>query len=343
MTFTFPWRFVLTALHASTALRTCRRCAWLFAIFALAHAAHAQEKYPSRPVRLVVPFAPGGGADISARTIAAKLGERFREQVLVDNRPGAGGNVGTDLVAKSPPDGHTLLLVSSSYGANPALYKLSFDPVDGFEPITLVSQQPFILVVHPSLPARSVKELIALARAQPGSLNYASSGAGGIVHLGTEYFKSMTGVDIVHIPYKGGNTAHNDLVAGFVQVYFGTILSTLPVVKSGKLRALGVSTEKRNSALPAVPTVAEAGVAGFSFSGWYAMLAPLRTPGAITAVLHREIVALLQAPEVRERLAAEGSTVVAGSPEELRAHLQRDIQKWQKVVKAANIRLDASQ
>jgi tripartite-type tricarboxylate transporter receptor subunit TctC len=271
------------------------------------------------------------------------LTERVGQQVVVENRPGAGGNVGTDLASKAPPDGYTLLLVSSSYGANPSLYKLSFDPVNGFEPITLVSQQPFILVVHPSLPARSVKELIALARAKPGSLNYASSGAGGIVHLGTEYFKSMAGVDIVHIPYKGGNTAHNDLVAGFVQVYFGTILSTLPVVRSGKLRALGVSTEKRNSALPDVPTVAEAGVPGFAYSGWYAVLAPARTPRDITTALNREIVTLLQAPDVKDRLAAEGSTVVASTPEELRTHLQRDIAKWQKVVKAANIRLDASQ
>ena len=303
----------------------------------------AQEKYPTRPVRIIVPFPPGGGADISARTIAAKLTERFAAQVLVENRPGAGGNVGAELTAKAAPDGYTLMLVSSSYGANPALYKLSFDPVNGFEPITLVSQQPFILVVHPSLPVRSVKELVALAKAQPGSLNYASSGAGGIVHLGTEYFKSMTGVDIVHIPYKGGNTAHNDLVTGFVQVYFGTILSTLPVVKSGKLRALGVSTDKRTPALPGVPTVAEAGVPGFSFSGWYAVLAPLKTPAQITALLNREIVALLQAPEVRDRLAAEGSTVVASTPEALRTHLQRDIQKGQKVVKAGNIRLGATQ
>jgi tripartite-type tricarboxylate transporter receptor subunit TctC len=303
----------------------------------------AQDKYPSRAVRLVVPFAPGGGADISARTIAAKLTERFREQVVVDNRPGAGGNLGVELVSKAPPDGYTLLLVSSSYGANPSLYKLSFDPVNGFEPITLVSQQPFILVVHPSLPARTVKELVTLAKAKPGSLNYASSGSGGIVHLGTEYFKSMTGVDIVHIPYKGGNTAHNDLVAGFVQVYFGTILSTLPVVKSGKLRALGVSTDKRNTALPDVPTVAEAGVPGFAFSGWYAVLAPAKTPKEVTDVLNREIVALLQAPDVKNRLAAEGSTVVASTQGELRDHLERDIAKWRKVVKAANIRLDASQ
>jgi tripartite-type tricarboxylate transporter receptor subunit TctC len=331
---------VLQVWRPSIALGSPRRYAWLFAVVALAHAAHGQEKYPSRPVRLIVPFAPGGGADISARTIAAKLSERFREQVLVDNRPGAGGNVGTELVAKSPPDGHTLLLVSSSYGANPALYKLSFDPVNGFEPITLVSQQPFILVVHPSLPTRTVKELIALAKAKPGALNYASSGAGGIVHLGTEYFKSMAGIDLVHIPYKGGNTAHNDLVAGFVQIYFGTILSTLPVVKSGKLRALGVTTEKRNAALPDVPTVAEAGVPGFSFSGWYAVLAPAKTPRDITMALNRDIVALLQAPDVKERLAAEGSTVVASTPEALREHLRRDIAKWQKVVKAANIRLE---
>jgi tripartite-type tricarboxylate transporter receptor subunit TctC len=313
------------------------------ALFMASGGAFAQERYPSRAVRLIVPFAPGGGADISARAIAAKLSDRFGQQVLVDNRPGAGGNVGTDLASKSAPDGYTLLLVSSSYGANPSLYKLSFDPVNGFEPITLVSQQPFILVVHPSLPARSVKELIGLAKAKPGSLNYASSGAGGIVHLGTEYFKSMAGVDIVHVPYKGGNTAHNDLIAGFVQVYFGTILSTLPVVKSGKLRALGVSTDKRNIALADVPTVAEVGVPGFAFSGWYAMLAPARTPKEITAQLYRETVALLHSPEITDRLAAEGSTVVASTPEQLREHLQRDIAKWQKVVKASNIRLDASQ
>ena len=311
--------------------------------FMAAGPASAQDKYPSRAIRLIVPFAPGGGADISGRTIAAKLTERFGQQVIVDNRPGAGGNLGVELASKSPPDGYTLLLVSSSYGANPSLYKLSFDPVNGFEPITLVSQQPFILVVHPSLPARSVKELIALAKAKPGSLNYASSGAGGIVHLGTEYFKSVAGIDIVHIPYKGGNTAHNDIVAGFVQVYFGTILSTLPVVKSGQVRALAVSTEKRNAALPDVPTIAEAGLPGFAFGGWYALLAPAKTPKEITTLLNREVVALLQAADVKERLAAEGSTVVASTPEQLRQHLQRDIAKWQKVVKAANIRLDASQ
>ena len=311
------------------------------AVLGPASGALAQERYPARAARVIVPFAPGGGADISARVIAAKLTDRLAQQFIVENRPGAGGNVGTELANRAAPDGYTLLLVSSSYGANPALYKLSFDPVSGFEPITLVSQQPFLLVVHPSVPARSVKELVALAKAKPGALNYASSGAGGIVHLGTEYFKSVAGVDIVHIAYKGGSTSHNDLVAGNVQVYFGTILSTLPVVKSGKLRVLGVSSEKRNPALPDIPAVGET-VKGFAFSGWYAVLAPPRTPRDITALLNREIVALLQSPEVKDRLAAEGSMVAATSQEQLVEHLKRDIAKWARVVKATGIRLDAT-
>jgi len=321
--------------------RAIRLTLVLPALLCAAPVAMAQERYPARAARLIVPFAPGGGADISARVIAAKLTERLGQQFIVENRPGAGGNVGTEIAYRAAPDGYTLLLVSSSYGANPSLYKLSFDPVSGFEPVTLVSQQPFLLVVHPSVPARSVKELVALAKARPGALNYASSGAGGIVHLGTEYFKSLAGVDIVHIPYKGGNTAHNDLVAGNVQLYFGTILSTLPVVKSGKLRVLGVSSEKRNPALPDVPAVGET-IKGFAFSGWYAVLAPPRTPREITALLNRETVALLQSPEVKDRLAAEGSTVAATSQEQLVEHLKRDIAKWARVVKTAGIKLDAA-
>ena len=318
-----------------------RFAALLLAFFGQACDTMAQERYPARTARIIVPFAPGGGADISARLISAKLTERLGQQFIVENRPGAGGNLGTELAYKAPPDGYSLLLVSSSYGANPSLYKLSFDPVTGFEPVTLVSQQPFLLVVHPSVPARSVKELVALAKAQPGSLNYASSGAGGIVHLGTEYFKSLAGVNIVHIAYKGGTTAHNDLIAGYVQVYFGTVLSTLPVVKSGRLRALGVSTEKRNPALPELPAVGEF-IKGFAFSGWYAVLAPPRTPREITALLNGEIAASLQARDVKERLAAEGSTVVASSQEQLVRHLKREIAKWAGVVKGAGIRLDAT-
>ena len=306
----------------------------------------AQASYPERPiykpVRLIVPFAPGGGADISGRTIAAKLTERFGHQVVVDNRPGAGGNLGTELVAKASPDGYTLLLSSSSYGANPSLYKLSYDPVTGFEPVTLVSQQPFIFVINPAVPVKSVKELISYAKANPGKLNYLSSGAGGIQHLATELFKSMAGVDIVHIPYRGGASGQTDLLANHVQIEFGTILSTLPLVKSGQLRALAVTTAVRSPALPDTPTLAEAGVPGYAVSGWYAVFAPAHTPRNIVALLNREIVYLLQAPEVKQRLATEGSMVVASTPQELTEHISREVVKWTKLVKEANIKLEAS-
>ena len=302
----------------------------------------AQERYPAKLVRLVVPFAPGGGADISARNIAQKLTERLGQQFVVENRAGGGGNLGTELVARAAPDGYTLLLVSSSYGANPSLYKLSFDPVSGFEPITLVSQQPFIAVVHPSLPVKSIKELVALAKARPGELAFASSGAGGIQHLGLEYFKSAAGVDILHVPYKGGATAHTDLMAGNVQMTFGTILSTLNMVQTRKLRALAVTTAQRTSALPDTPTMIEAGIPGFVVTGWYAVLAPAKTTKTITALLNREIVALLQAPDIKERLAREGSNVVASTPEELTEHLRSEISKWERVTRVAGIKLDAT-
>jgi len=302
----------------------------------------AAQNYPAKAVRLVVPFAPGGGADISARTIAQKLTERLGQQYVVDNRAGGGGNVGTEYVVKAAPDGYTLLLVSSSYGANPSLYKLSFDPVSGFEPITLVSQQPFIAVVHPALPVKSIKDLVALAKARPGEIAFASSGAGGIQHLALEYFRSAAGVDILHVPYKGGATAHTDLMAGNVQMTFGTILSTLSLVQTGKLRALAVTTAQRTAALPNTPTMIQAGIPGFVVTGWYAVLAPAKTPKTITGLLNREIVALLQAPDVKERLAKEGSTVVASTPDELTDHLRSEISKWEKVTRNAGIRLDST-
>ena len=302
---------------------------------------HAMD-YPSKPIRLIVPFAPGGGADISGRTIAAKLGERINQQVVVDNRPGAGGNIGTELVAKASPDGYTLLLASSSYGANPSLYKLSYDPVSGFEAITLASQQPFVFVVNPAVPAKSVRELIAYAKTNPGKLNYVSSGAGGIQHLAVELFKSMAGVDIVHIPYRGGASGQTDLIANHVQIEFGTILSTLPLVKSNQLRALAVTTAVRSPAAPDIPTVAEAGVPGYAVSGWYAVFAPAHTPREIVNMLNREIVGLLQSPDVRQRLATEGSMVVAGTPRQLTEHVKQEVTKWSALVKQANIRLEAS-
>jgi tripartite-type tricarboxylate transporter receptor subunit TctC len=293
-------------------------------------------------VRLIVPFAPGGGADISARAIAHRLSERLGQQFVVDNRPGAGGNVGTELVLKAAPDGYTLLLVSSSYGANPALYKLSFDPITAFAPITLVSQQPFIMAINNGVPAKSVGEFVAYAKANPGKLNYLSSGAGGIQHLATELFKTMTGVNIVHIPYKGGNSGLNDLLAGHVHLEFGTVLSTMPIVRNGQLRALAVTTSTRSAAMPELPTLAESGVPGYHVSGWYAVLAPASTPRLVTELLNREIVSLLQAADVKERFAREGSTVVASTPAQLVSHLQSEIAKWQKLAQEANIRLEAT-
>ena len=289
-----------------------------------------------------MPFAPGGGADISGRTIAAKLSERLHQQVVVDNRPGAGGNIGTELAARATPDGYTLLLASSSYGANPSLYKLSYDPVSGFEAITLASQQPFVFVVNPAVPARSVKELIGYAKANPGKLNYLSSGAGGIQHLAVELFKRMAGIDIVHIPYRGGASGQTDLIANQVQIEFGTILSTLPLVKSSHLRALAVTTAVRSPAAPDIPTLAEAGVTGYAVSGWYAVFAPANTPRATVTFLNREITGLLRAPEVRQRLAAEGSMVVASAPQELTDHVRQEVAKWSTLVKEANIKLDSS-
>lgn len=318
------------------------KIAFACSLFAAAGLVQAQDRYPAKPVRIVVPFAPGGGVDISARVVAQKLTERMGQQFVVENRPGGGGNLGTELVYRAAPDGYTLLQVSSSYGANPSLYKLSFDPVSGFEPITLVSQQPFIATVHPSLPARSIKELVALAKARPGELAFASSGAGGIQHLALEYFKSATGVDILHVPYKGGSSAHTDLVSGNVQMTFGTILSTLPMVQVNKLRALAVTTAQRTPALPGTPTMIEAGVKDFVVTGWYATLAPAKTPKNIVAALNREIVAGLQSPDVKERLAKEGSTVVGSTPEALTQHLAGEIAKWERVTRAAGIKLDAT-
>lgn len=320
----------------------CPRIACAILLLGMIGLPYAQDRYPVKPVRLIVPFAPGGGVDISARVVAQKLTERMGQQFVVENRPGGGGNLGTELVYKAAPDGYTLLQVSSSYGANPSLYKLPFDPVSGFEPITLVSQQPFIATVHPSLPVRSIKELVALAKARPGELAFASSGAGGIQHLALEFFKSATGVNILHVPYKGGSTAHTDLISGNVQMTFGTILSTLPMVQVNKLRALAVTTAQRTSALPQTPTMIEAGVKDFVVTGWYATLAPAKTPRTVTATLNREIVAGLQAPDVKERLAKEGSTVVGSTPEALTQHLSAEIAKWERVTRAAGIKLDAT-
>ena len=316
-------------------------CAALAVLFAVSvPLAFAQDPYPVRPVRVVVAFAPGGGTDLVARSLSARLAARLGQQFVVDNRPGGGGVTGIELVARAQPDGHTLLIVSSSFAANAALRKTSYDPINGFQPISLLSRQALLLLVHPSVPVNSVKELIALARAKPGALSYGSSGNGGIQHLATEMLKSMANIDIVHVPYKGTAPAQTDLMAGQIQMSMLSIVTTLSQVRSGKLRGLAVSSISRSDAAPDIPTIAESGVPGYSFYGWYCMLAPAHTPRNVVNALNEGVVSAIQSPELRDRLAADGSTVVGSSVDELGAHIRAEIAKLSKLVTDARIRLD---
>jgi tripartite-type tricarboxylate transporter receptor subunit TctC len=316
-------------------------CAALLAALTLAASlAFAQEPYPARPVRVVVAFAAGGGTDIVARSLAARLSSRFGQQFVVDNRPGGGGVTGIELVARAQPDGYTLLIVSSSFAANAVLRKTSYDPINGFQPISLLTRQALLLLVHPSVPVNSVKELIAFARTKPGALSYGSSGNGGIQHLAMEMFKGLANVDIVHVPYKGTAPALTDLMAGQIQMSMLSIVATLSQVRSGKLKGLAVSSAKRSDAAPEIPTIAEAGVPGYAFYGWYCMLAPAKTPRNIVNALNAAVVSAMQSPEMRDRLAADGSTVVGSSADELGAHIRGEIAKLSKVVSDAKIRLD---
>ena len=319
--------------------RTLRAACGMLLVLA-ASPAVSQESYPVRPVRVVVAFAAGGGTDIVARSLSARLATRFGQQFIVDNRPGAGGITGIELVARAQPDGHTLLVVSSSFAANAALRKTSYDPINGFQPISLLSRQALLLLVHPSVPASNVKDLIALAKAKPGALSYGSSGTGGIQHLATEMLKSMANVDIVHVPYKGTAPALTDLMAGQIHVSMLSIVGSLPQVRSGKLKGLAISSSNRSDAAPEIPTVAEAGVPGYSFYGWYCLLAPAKTPRSVVNVLNPAVVSAMQSPELRDRLAADGSTVVGSSADELGAHLRTEIAKLSKLVSDAKIRLD---
>lgn len=298
--------------------------------------------WPTKPVRMIIPFPPGGTTDILGRVAAQKLSEALGQQVLPDNRPGAAGNIGTELVAKAPADGYTLLTApGSTLTIHPSLYaKLGFDPLRDFAPVTLLAAVPNLLVVHPSLPARTVKELIALAKANPGQLNYASTGAGQSTHLSMELFKTLAAVKITHVPYKGSAPAVTDLLGGHVSLMFDNMPSALPHVKAGKLRALAVSTARRSPVAAETPTVAESGLPGFEVSVWFAVLAPANTPREITERLNRVLVKALQSAEVRERLAAQGAEAIGNTPEEFTAQMKRDLAKWAKVVKDADIKLD---
>ncbi len=297
------------------------------------HAA-AADAYPAKPIRFVVAFPPGGGTDIIARAIAQKLSGRLAQQVVVDNRPGAGGNIGTDIVAKAAPDGYTMLMGSAGpLAINASLFaKMPFDPVRDLAPVTLAASTPNVLVVHPSLKAATVKELIALARARPGEINFASSGHGTPAHLAGELFNSMAGVKLVHVPYKGASPALADLLGGQVHLMFSTMPPALPHVKDGKLRALAVTSAKRSPATPELPTVAEAALPGFEANTWHGVVLPAGAPVAIIARLNREIVAILHLPEVVERLSGQGAEPVGSTPEEFAAYIRSETVKWAKVV-----------
>ncbi|MGZ5164875.1 MAG: Bug family tripartite tricarboxylate transporter substrate binding protein, partial [Burkholderiales bacterium] len=300
------------------------------------------QEYPTKPLRFIAPNLPGGPTDILARLIGQKLTESMGQPVIVENRAGAGGNIGTEVAAKAPPDGYTLVTGNNAtFGANVSLYKrLGFDPIKDFTPVIFVATQPNILVVHPSLPARNVKELIALAKARPGQLNYSGSGVGAAAHLAAELFKSMTGTDIVHISYKSAAPALTDLMAGHTQLMFASALSVMALVKSNRVRALAVTTPKRSRLLPQLPTVAEAGVPGFEATTWHGVLVTAGTPAPIVERLNVEINKMLQTADVRDKLTALGAEIVGGSPKDFADHIRREIPRWAKVVKSINVQLD---
>jgi tripartite-type tricarboxylate transporter receptor subunit TctC len=306
-------------------------------------AAHAQSAahFPSKPIRLVIPYPPGGGTDTIGRPLAQKLGENLKQQVIFDNRGGAGGNIGMEIVAKSPPDGHTIVLaLTAQLAVNPSLYKkLPYDPLKDYEPITLLATGPYILIVHPSLPAKSVKELIALARSRPGQITYASSGNGSGAHLANELLNSMAHVTMVHIPYKGGGPALVDLLAGNVQVLFATYAASKPHIEAGRVRALGVSTAKRLTGVD-IPTIAEVALPGYDAGVWYAFLAPAGTPRDIVSRLNAEILRALQHPDIKAVLSRAAIAPIGSTPEELTRFMKSEIAKWAKVVKEANVQVD---
>jgi tripartite-type tricarboxylate transporter receptor subunit TctC len=308
------------------------------AALALAAGLAVAQSYPAGPLRVIVPYPPGGGTDFLARAIAQKLNESWNQPVLVDNRGGANGTIGTALAAKSAPDGHTMLIVPIGFAVNPSLYRnLPFDTVRDFLPVTQLASNPSVLAVHPSLPPRTVKELVALLKARPNEINYASSGNGSTPHLATELFKLMTGTRMTHVPYKGGGPATIDVVAGHVPVYIMSPVQAAPHLRSGRLRALAVTGVKRDPAFPDLPTIAEAGVPGYAMMNWYGLLVPAGTPRPAANRLHAEIVRILHLPEIKDRLATEGATVVGSTPEEFSVFLKEEIAKAARIVKAAGM------
>ena len=326
----------------SNARRRACALAVLAAAIGCANGARAQSgpegAYPTKPVRIVVPSSAGGSTDFLIRPLAAKLTDTLGKPVLVENRPGAGSVIGTDVVVKAAPDGHTLLAAPASITMSPALYKLPFDPVRDLAPIANLAAFPNILVVHPSLPVRSVKDLIALARAKPQQIHFGSSGVATGTHMSMELFMSTAGIKLVHVPYKGGAPGVIALISGEVQVNFATITTALPHVKTGRLRALAVSTARRSAAAPEIPTVSESGLKGFEYASWIGLLAPAGTPRPIITKLATEAVKAVQSPEIREILAAEGSEPVGSTPQQFAATIAAEVTRWMKVVHTAGIK-----
>lgn len=310
-------------------------------MLALASVPAAAQQYPIRPIRFIVPFPPGGGNDIVGRIVAQKLADALGQSVVVDNRGGAGGTIGTDLTAKSPPDGHTMLINNISLAVNATLFtKLPYDTLRDLAPVTMVGRQPNILVVHPSVPVKSVRELLALAKAKPRQINYGSGGVGTASHLATELLKLMTQVDMVHVPYKGLGPALTDLMGGQIQLIISTMASALPQVKAGKLRPLAVTTAKRSSFFPEVPTLDEAGVAGYEFNTWYGLLVPAGTPKPIIVRLNQEMASILNSVVVKEQFTPQGLEAAPTSPEAFGAYLKSEVEKWRKIVKASGAKPD---
>jgi tripartite-type tricarboxylate transporter receptor subunit TctC len=311
----------------------------VFALVALP--AFSQSQYPARPVRLIIPFPPGGGTDTMARGIAPKLSEFLGQQVVPENRGGAGANIGAEIAAKSPPDGYTLMLATITNAIGATLYhKLNYDLVRDFAPVTQLATTPHVLVVHPSVPVKTVKEFTALARSRPGQLSYSSSGSGSAAHLAGELYSSLTGTKMVHIPYKGGGPSMIALVGGEVSVCFATMPSAVGYVRSGRLRGIAVTTDKRSPSMPELPTIAETGVKGYEAGSWYGLSAPAGTPKEIISRLHTETLKVMALPDVKDRLFKAGFEVVTSTPEQFAAFTRDEIQKWGKLVKAANMKAD---
>ena len=306
-----------------------------------AAAAQTAADYPKRPVRFIVAQTPGGNADFVGRIVAEALGKRLGQQFVVDNRAGAAGNIAAELAAKTPPDGYTLLFASAPIVMSQSLYKnLNYNLERDFEPVGLIASAPFILVVHPSLPVKSVKELVALARSRPGQLSFASTGNGSTPHLSMEMFKTQAGIDLVHISYKGTPQAVIDIMSGQVQVMFANTLSVLPLIRNGRLRALGISGAKRSAAAPEIVTIAEAGIKGFEASTWFGVFAPTGTPPAIVQRLSAAIVRIVQQPDMKERLHAQGADPIGMPAEEFRAYVKAELAKWSKVVQASGAKVE---